>query len=152
MLKSVILVCLTLAVAGCKKQEKPAAMAPAPSASGGAGGPVITETPVQKIFMERGQYEGKPVVVTGKVFREENTAADTLILLQYMAFHPQEGSDRELRLKVAFKGAAELPFNSWVRVQGVIRGNAQGLVLEAESLSVIPRPARWVKQDITHQH
>jgi uncharacterized membrane protein YcgQ (UPF0703/DUF1980 family) len=137
--------CLALAVAGCKKNEKTAAAAPARN-------PVISETPFQKIFMERGQYENKTVVVTGKVFREENTAPDTLILLQYLAFHPQEGSDRELRLKAAFKGAADLPFNSWVRVQGVIRGNAQGLVLEAESLSVIPRPERWVKQDLTHQH
>lgn len=114
--------------------------------------PMIKEVPVQRLFMESARFNGQKVIVTGKLLREEGMAPDMLILIQYMAFHPGESEEQELKVKVKYAGATELPFNSWIRVQGTVRGVMPGMTVEAESLTVIPKPQSWLHPDLTHQH
>ncbi|OGS35976.1 MAG: hypothetical protein A2293_06115 [Elusimicrobia bacterium RIFOXYB2_FULL_49_7] len=111
---------------------------------------VYKETPLQLILLNKAKFTDQRVLLVGKAYQPEGFAKGAFYLMQYFTLKINDKEEQKvLLIKVNSPQSTIFPFNSWIRVQGMIRNNGVQLTLDAESVQVVSRPRDWVHPDYT---
>jgi uncharacterized membrane protein YcgQ (UPF0703/DUF1980 family) len=141
-----IIMALLIVISGCSKGEADLKFTKKREASANK------ETLLQEIYMQKDKMQNTRVTVVGKFLIKEDDNDGQFTLKQYVAGCCPSHGEREIKIKVKYKDANNLPFNSWVRVKGPVIWQKEDPEIVADTVDAIAKPQVAVLRDVSNLH